>query len=98
MVASKFIKRKLQVDKRVKYCELNETAESKQTTLTAMALKAFFFFLIPSKAGKDKQQQLKRTAGVKDVTKHGGHIHSLVEEPVLFEAQGRALERERRGR
>lgn len=56
MVASKFIKRKLQVDKRVKYCELNETAESKQTTLTAMALKAFFFFLIPSKAGKDKQQ------------------------------------------
>lgn len=32
------------------------TAESKQTTLTAMALKAFFFFLIPSKAGKDKQQ------------------------------------------
>lgn len=39
---------------------------------------------MPPKAERDKES-CRGTAGVKGVSKYGGHIHSFVEKPVLFE-------------
>ena len=87
MTVSKLITRKFQVAKRLKYCEMNR--ESKQTAVT----KSLFPNSLSPLAERDKQGSCRGTAGVKDVSKHGGHIHSFVEEPVLSETHVSALER-----